>query len=171
MKEWDDSATGEEAIPKCTEFHNIVCVLPQFDLRAIVVSFKSSQSKIAKRFLSACAQVSADFWSQKFALWATDETSADGKFEYKNFEFEKLGWVNEQEYKAGEALYNSLFDKAWETDTSDLEGTEENSEPGDDADVTPSARDLAATEAPASQQTVDAAPAEPAKKDPKKAAF
>ncbi len=161
LKDWDDSA--EDGAPTCTEFHNIVCLLPQHGNRAIVVSFKSSASKVAKRFLSACSQVAADFFAQKFELWAVNESSSDGKFDYQNFEFGKVGWASQDEYKAGERTYKQLHSKEWEADVSDLEA-EETPEPGSDMEEA----EVVTEASPASAQTVDAVPVPPA--TPKKPA-
>jgi hypothetical protein len=128
-KEWTDTeGAADGGRPLCTEFYNIVALLPQFDYRVIVWSLKATQVKVARRFLSVAKQTGVDFFALKFAVRAV-EARTDA-FEYKNFDFKGVGYVNEEEYARALRMYESLKGERWSVSVKDIEEQSDSDDSG-----------------------------------------
>ena len=120
-KEWDDSAGDEGGAPECTNFNNVLVLLPDFGMVPYVLSFKSSAIKVSRRFLSTAKQTGADFFALAFEFWTVNESN--GKNTYKNLDFRAAGWVNESEYNFAARYYkNNIDGNIFVVDFSDAEG-------------------------------------------------
>lgn len=117
LKEFDDEADGR---PACSLFYNIIVLLPDFGMIPAVWSNKHTNVKVAKRFLSTAKLTGADLFAQKYTLKSVKEKN--DKYTYQNFDFKPMGWVTEEEYRHARGFYDSLSEKTWAADTSDMEG-------------------------------------------------
>lgn len=136
FKEFDDSAaTDKERKPKCTEFINIIGILPDYGDRVMVWSLKSTGIKVARKLLSLSIQTKVDFWGHAYALRPIDAQNA--KFQFQNWDFTALGYSSEREYNAGSALFALVEGKTVAADISDVE-RELNGEPGSEDAEEPS---------------------------------
>lgn len=134
-KEWNDDPNAKaNGRPKCTQFYNIVVMLPQHDYRIEVWSCKSTQVKVVRRFLSMAKQTGADFFALKFAL--SSVTQHNGELTFKNFDFKPIGYVTEEEYVRGAKTYDALKGEKWSVSVKDLEEPAQDAapEPGSDLD-------------------------------------
>lgn len=118
-KEFDEE-TGK---PACSLFYNIICLLPEYGMRAIVWSNKHTQVKVAKRFLSTAKMTGADMFALKFAL--TSKVEKSDKYTFNNFDFEPMGYVSEAEYNKAREFYEGLEGKTWTPDSHDIEAERE----------------------------------------------
>lgn len=120
LKEWDDTAEGKDAKPGCSILYNFLVLLPQFGMRPMVLSMKSTSIKVAKRFLSAAKQTGADFFAIKYAIKSVAEHASG--FDFKNYTFASLGWVSPEEYAHASSYFAGIDGKVFTPDVSDLEG-------------------------------------------------
>lgn len=140
FKEWDEEAGH----PECSLFYNVVMLLPDFGMAAIVWSLKHTGVKVAKRFLSVANQVNADFFSKVYLI--STKTESNDRFSFQNFDFQMApGWVSEEQYNYARAFYERLKGGTWAADTTDLANeatgdaaTAPAREPGSDDDEVPS---------------------------------
>lgn len=118
-KEFDEE-TGK---PACSLFYNVICLLPEFGMRAVVWSCKHTQVKVMKRFLSTAKMTGADLFALKFSLTSVVEKS--DKYTYNNFEFKSEGYVSEAEYRKAREFFEGLEGKTWAADSHDIEAERE----------------------------------------------
>lgn len=114
MKEWDDSRGGAGGgKPLCTNFIQIVGLLPQHGYRPMVWSCSKTSLTVGKRMLSIAKQVDADFWAMKFLLRVVDDKA--GAFDFYNWDFSQPEnpWSNEEEYDRGLNMFKALKGKTW----------------------------------------------------------
>lgn len=177
-KEFDTTEADQR--PACSNFVNIIGILPEYGNRVIVWSVKSTGLKVARRLMSTVKQTGADFFAHAFYLLAEGAQNQAG-VKYQAWNFETAGWASEEAYTAGEELYQAISGKKWAVSTADLE----NAQPADTsfppADDVPEQTDAGryeealdkaaipqpkpaakATPAPAAKQTVDAKVTKPA---------
>lgn len=129
-KEFDQSG-DETAKPLCTQYYNVMGILPEHGNMAVVLSMKSTGVKVMRKLLTVCKQTGFDFWAHKFDLFAVDAQGQGQTFAQWDFSSHSEIWANPEEYAAGEALYNAIVGKDWRPDVSDIASAESGEESTD----------------------------------------
>ena len=112
FSQWDRE---EGKPPRCTEFKNFLCALPEYGMKQIALSMKSTSVKTAKRLNSALAATSMDMYAHKIALVSKREK--EGKFSWFIFDFSPAGFVDDKaEFAKAKAMYDALAGRDYRVD-------------------------------------------------------
>jgi hypothetical protein len=106
---WDNEAEREkDQKPKCTIYYNF----PAFvNGEMVALSLDRTKIRTAKNILTLATTTggNADMFAKKYRLTVTKEKN--DQYSYYNIVVEPAGWVSEEEYEAGKAMYDSFKNK------------------------------------------------------------
>lgn len=102
-KEWD---RDEDKPPVCTEFKNFLCVLPDFGNEQIMLSFKSTGIKDAKRLATTLKATGHDMYAHRIELTARKDKNDAGTF--YNFDFAPAGFVDEDTFALCKRIHDTM---------------------------------------------------------------
>jgi len=89
-----------------TAQHFIMILKSGGKLEEAVLSMAKSKLKCSRQLNTLCRMSGGDTFASHFTL-ATNEASSD-KGDYWSYNVKRIGWVEEDQYKAGEVLYESI---------------------------------------------------------------
>lgn len=118
--------------PVVTKFQNMMAILVKKEggMEPIVISFKSSGLKVARKWAGLIRQSGRDAFAKVYDLVTTKEKNDKGAWFGANIK--PLQWVPEEFYLAAEQYFNNLKAAGIQVDTSGMDG--EAAEPGSTED-------------------------------------
>jgi hypothetical protein len=107
LKEWDNNPESINRAPKCTAYYNFPIIIDG-DTSPVILSMERTKVKAARKLLSLAAYSGGnyDMFARKYKLTVTREKKND--VAWFSYDVKAEGFVNEEEYKQAEAVYNSL---------------------------------------------------------------
>lgn len=111
--------------PACSKVGSFVCMLPDYAMDLIVVSFKSTGIKDAKQWNSLIRMKQRDMFSSIYKLTAITKNKNNNDF--AAFRIENDSWVTEEFFKLAEQAFNDLRNKGLKFDTDGLDNEEDTS--------------------------------------------
>ena len=104
--------------PVWTEFRNFLSYIPATG-RLAVVSMKSTQTKVAKQWVSLMRFAGVPAYGKSYELSTVSESNQN--YDYFNFNIKPLGFVDEVLYHKLDVLYGQLTGKDVKFDTADID--------------------------------------------------
>lgn len=108
-----------DSYPAATVHHNYVVMLPQHGNMVAALSLSNSQVKKAKDLNFMLNTGEAPIWARKFLVRSIDDTSSDGKNEFKNLRFVPDGFVDEGTAARTKGLFEQFATMNYTVDQSD----------------------------------------------------